>query len=411
MKFEDLELHPPLLKSLERMGYEELTPIQEQTFTHILAGRDMLATAETGSGKTSACGIPIIQNVDPHLNAIQALVIVPTRELALQYVEEITRIAHYLDISTFAVYGGFSMEVQKAKLQAGVHILVATTGRLIDLLNYGYVSLANVRTLILDEADEMLKLGFLEDIDFVFSCMLHEHQTLLFSATMPAEIKGLAHSYLKDPVSVELNVEQRAPQSLEHHFLFIKHPDKVGALLEYLEKGHVSQAIVFCNTRTKADKLYQQLNDRHAAVELIHGGLEQSKRSSIIRRFRKHQINIMVATDLAGRGLDFMNVTHIINFDFPQTPVVYTHRTGRAGRMGRDGVALTLVTHHELRSLRHLLDSNRIEPVWVGEKPERPSPRGDGRHPENHSRGGGRGRSSYRERPRSGETRTGPAPR
>ena len=201
------------------MGYEDLTPIQEETFSPILSGRDLLARAETGSGKTGACGIPLVQMIDPSLNAIQALILVPTRELALQYVEEIDRISSHTGVVPFAVFGGFSMEIQRAKLKDGVHILVATPGRLIDFLyNTTSIDLSSIRTLVLDEADEMLKMGFIEDVDFIMSCLIHEHQTLFFAATMPEEIDRLIRTYLKEPVRVELNKEQMAPQSLAHHF-------------------------------------------------------------------------------------------------------------------------------------------------------------------------------------------------
>ncbi len=192
-----------------------MTPIQEETLFPILSGRDLLARAETGSGKTAACGIPLVQMIDPSLNAIQALILVPTRELALQYVEEISKIARFTDVVPFAVFGGFSMEIQKGKLKDRVHILVATPGRLIDFLYHTTsIDLSCVRTLVLDEADEMLKMGFIEDIDFILSCMIHEHQTLFFAATMPEEINRLIRTYLKEPVRVELNKEQVAPQSL-----------------------------------------------------------------------------------------------------------------------------------------------------------------------------------------------------
>src|SRR4030066_451663 len=214
MKFSDLDLKPEILKALADMGYQDLNPIQEEAFSPILDGRDLLARAETGSGKTAACGIPLVQMIDPSLNAIQALILVPTRELALQYVEEIDEISRFTGVVAFAIFGGFSMEIQKAKLRDRVHILVATPGRLIDLLYHTKaIDLSCVRTLVLDEADEMLKMGFVEDIDLILSCLIHKHQTLFFAATMPEEINRLIKAYLKDPVRVELNKEQVAPES------------------------------------------------------------------------------------------------------------------------------------------------------------------------------------------------------
>ncbi|UCH07477.1 MAG: DEAD/DEAH box helicase, partial [Deltaproteobacteria bacterium] len=215
MKFSELDLRPEILKAVTNMGYQDLTPIQEKTISHVLNGRDLLARAETGSGKTAACGIPLVQMIDPSINAIQALILVPTRELALQYVGEIDKISRFTDIAPFAMFGGFSVDIQKAKLRDGVHILVATPGRLIDFLyRIRSIDLSGVRTLVVDEADEMLNMGFIEDIDFIMSCLIHEHQTLFFAATMPEEIDRLIKTYLKEPVRVELNKEQVSPQSL-----------------------------------------------------------------------------------------------------------------------------------------------------------------------------------------------------
>src|SRR4030067_1157305 len=306
MKFSDLDLKPEILKALTDMSYQDLTPIQEKVFSPILKGRDLLARAETGSGKTAACGIPLVQMIDPSLNAIQALILVPTRELALQYVEEIDNIAKHTGVAPFAIFGGFSMEIQKAKLRDRVHLLVAPPGRLIDFLyNTTAIDLSRVRTLVLDEADEMLKMGFIEDIDFILSCLIHEHQTLFFAATMPEEIDRLIRTYLKEPVRVELNKEQVAPQSLVHHFQYTGRRDRVNALIEYLKKEEISQAIIFCNSRHHGETLIKELEGKFKSIEYIHGGLAQSRRTSIFERFRRNEISFMVATDIAGRGLDF----------------------------------------------------------------------------------------------------------
>jgi ATP-dependent RNA helicase DeaD len=370
MKFSELDIHPQILKALTSMGYRDLTPIQELTFPHILAGKDLLATAETGSGKTSACGIPMVQRIDPALKAIQALILVPTRELALQYTEEIGRIAQYLKVVPFAVYGGFDMGVQRAKLQDVVHILVATPGRLIDFLYSGRISLSDVQTFVLDEADEMLKEGFLEDIEFVFSCLIHQHQTLLFSATMPADINRLADKYLNEPIRVRLNQQQIAPQSLSHRFQFVAQDARLSTLQGMMSGEAIKQAIVFCNSRLNAERLFHKLKDKHAKVEMVHGGMEQQKRSSVIRRLRNRQVRFMIATDLAGRGLDFTHVSHVINYDFPRSPITYTHRTGRAGRMGREGTAVTLVTHRDLGAVKRLITANGLSPAWIGGEPD-----------------------------------------
>ncbi len=370
MRFDELGLKPDILKSLSDLGWTDLTPIQEQTFKLVMSHRDMIATAETGSGKTAACAIPLIQRVDPNKKAVQALILVPTRELALQYVAEIAAIAKYTQVAPFAVYGGFSMETQTSKLTHGVQILVATPGRLIDLLYNTPLRLSEVETFVLDEADEMLKLGFLADVEFVFSCLVHEHQTMLFSATMPKEIKALAQRYLKDPAVVELNLDQVAPDTLEHYFMLVKPGHRLESLIQYLEQEDPKQAILFCNSRNSADKLYDRLRSKTDSVEIIHGGLEQSRRTSLFRRFRQMQIRYMVATDIAGRGLDFSHVTHVINYDFPRQLEAYTHRTGRTARMGREGKALTFIVQSELGKLKLLFRKNKIEPRWIGQEPQ-----------------------------------------
>jgi ATP-dependent RNA helicase DeaD len=370
MKFSELDLKPEILKALTDMGYQDLTPIQEKTFSPILSGRDLLARAETGSGKTAACGIPLVQMIDSSLNAIQALILVPTRELALQYVEEIDKISRLAAVVPFAIFGGFSMEIQKAKLRDRVHILVATPGRLIDFLYHTTsIDLSCVRTLVLDEADEMLKMGFIEDMDLIMSCLIHEHQTLFFAATMPEEIDRLIRVYLKEPVRMELNKEQVAPQSLVHHFRYTGQRDRLKALIEYLKKEKISQALIFCNSRHHGEKLIRELEGKFKSIGYIHGGLEQSKRTSIFERFRRNEITFMVATDIAGRGLDFSHISHVINYDYPCGLESYTNRTGRTGRMGRSGIAMTFVTDQELGDLKSLLKMNRIDPVWHGNIP------------------------------------------
>ena len=370
MKFTELDLKPKVLEGLKKIGYEELTPVQEHTFPHILSGRDMIAKAETGSGKTAACAVPLVQNVDESLNEIQSLILVPTRELALQYVSEISSIAKQTKIAPFAVYGGFSMDIQKSKLAHGVHILVATPGRLIDLLYHSRLSLSEVRTFVLDEADEMLNMGFITDIEFVISCLVHEHQTLLFSATMPKPIQKLAKKYLNNPITIELNTEQAAPQNLTHQFKQVNRGNHFETLVKYLEKEKPTQAIIFCNSRTNCEKLNDLLKKQKISAEVIHGGMDQSKRTSIFNRFKKKQIKLLVATDVASRGLDFSHASHVINYDFPRGEEAYTHRTGRTARMGREGTAVTFYNKSNLYDLKKLIAVNNIDPQWLGQAPD-----------------------------------------
>ncbi len=371
MKFTELPLKPEILRALKDLGYQDMTPIQEQTFQHIRDGRDIIAMAETGSGKTAACGVPMIQRIDPSLKAVQGLIMVPTRELALQYVSAITSIAKYTPIAPFAVYGGFAMDIQNMKLEHGVHILVATPGRLIDLLYNSPLRLNEVCMLVLDEADEMLNMGFISDVEFIISCLIHEHQTLLFSATMPKPIKELARKYLKDPAIVELNVDQVAPQSLKHHFMPVPLHNRFQVLCEYLAQARPRQAILFCNSRIGCEKLHQKMKTKYQdKVEMIHGGLEQSRRTSLFNNFRNQKIKYMIATNIASRGLDFTHVSHVINYDFPKGQEAYTHRTGRTARMGREGIAMTFYSRENLTDLATIIRRQNIQPVWEGEEPD-----------------------------------------
>lgn len=369
MKFTELNLKEGILKALTEMGYEDLTPVQEATFTRVLKGTDLMALAETGSGKTSACGIPLVQAVDLEQQGIQALVLVPTRELALQYVDEIDRIAKYCGVKPFAIFGGFSQDIQKAKLNDGVHILIATPGRLIDLIYNDIVSLSNIRTFVLDEADEMLDMGFIEDIQMIMSFMVHSHQTLMFSATMAKNVEKLARQCLDHPEKIELTNSKNSPQSLTHTFAYLQPHARVTRIRKLIEQKERGQIIIFVNAKHSGEKLSKALGDIKS-IDYIHGGLEQSVRSSIFGKFKTGKVDVLIATDVAGRGLDFAKVTHIINYEFPFNKESYTHRTGRAGRMGRIGTALTFVTPRDLGALKRLLEAAKLEPIWDGEAPD-----------------------------------------
>lgn len=369
MKFSELGLPSDILGALEKMGFEEMTPVQEAAYPIIAEGHDLCALAETGSGKTAACAIPLIQKVDSELNEIQGLVIVPTRELCIQYVTEMQHIARRTNIVPFAVYGGFDKDIDIAKLKHGVHILVATPGRLLDYLYSGVLSFKHVKCAILDEADELLKVGFLEDIEFILSCIIREHQTLLFSATMPEDIKKLAHDCLRDPRHISLITERKAPESIDHYFAYQHPKDKHAALVKYLKEEDVKQALIFCNARHVVDKMYDSIRKEFENVGYIHAGLSQDKRSSVFRQFKNMKIRYLLASDVAGRGLDFSHVSHVVNWNMPRGRESYTHRTGRTGRMGKRGKALTFVTKHELSDLQELITRNEISPCWIGKDP------------------------------------------
>lgn len=370
MKFEELGLSPEVMKSVAEMGYIDLTPIQEQTFSLVRDGRDLVALAETGSGKTSACGIPLSEVVDSQVAGIQALILVPTRELALQYVDELDLIGKHTGIESFAIYGGFSMDIQKAKLTQGVHILVATPGRLIDHLYNSTLTLEQVKTVVLDEADEMLRMGFVDDVNFILSCIMSEHQTLLFSATMAPEVEKLANSFLKNPARIELNKEEVSPQSITHRFRFLPEKERLPALKQYFKIENPRQAIIFCNSRRNGELLFRKLKGMVKSLEYISGGMDQSKRTSIFDRFKQGNIQVMIATDVAGRGLDFSKVSHIFNYDFPGGSENYVHRTGRTGRMGREGVAISFVTGRDLFAVKRLFKEKGIQADWDGKVPD-----------------------------------------
>ncbi|MGW8288206.1 MAG: DEAD/DEAH box helicase [Desulfobulbales bacterium] len=369
MKFDELGLSPEILTAVTSMGFTELTPIQKQTYELIRQGHDLMALAETGSGKTSACGIPLADMVDREINDIQALILVPTRELALQYVDELALICNSAGISAFAIYGGFPMNIQKAKLAQGVQILVATPGRLIDHLYNSTLTLEQVRYVVLDEADEMLKMGFIEDVKFILSCIMNRHQTLLFSATMADDVNKLANTFLKNPVRIELNKEDVSPQSIIHRFRFLSEKNRLQSLKHYFEKEKPHQAIIFCNSKRNGAILYSRLKEVVKSIEYIHGGLDQPTRTSIFNRFKQGKIRVMIATDVAGRGLDFSHVSHIFNYNFPDAPESYVHRTGRTGRMGREGTAISLVTGRDLIAVKRLFSEKGIQAVWDGMVP------------------------------------------
>ncbi len=367
LKFSEFDIPENIMKGIDALGYTEMTPVQSETFPHIAKGTDLIVVAETGSGKTAACAVPLVKHADNNIDAIQGLVIVPTRELAVQYVDTIGDIAKYTDIKSFSVYGGFDIKIQKAKLTHGVHILVATPGRLIDLLYNSELSLSKVNTLILDEADEMMNMGFIDDIEFIMSCLIHEHQTLLFSATMPEDIRKLSKKYLNNPNELHLNKDQVAPQSLAHCFTQCGFRNRLTKVKEYLAKQNPAQAILFCNSRNGANQLFKDLKSIHKEdIDIIHGGMEQQKRTSLFNRFRKGKLKLVVATDVASRGLDFSHVTHVINFDFPSSLEAYTHRTGRTARMGRKGTALTYFSQGNLHELQAIIKKINIKPIWEG---------------------------------------------
>lgn len=367
--FSDYKLEPSILQSLERMQYKEPSQIQAETLPLILDGKDVIALAQTGSGKTAACAIPICQRVNVASQDIQALIIVPTRELALQYATETQKIGVDKGVKAFAVFGGEDASMQQSKLKHGVHVLVATPGRLIDFIYSRQIDLSKVETLILDEADEMLSMGFYDDLEFIIQCLIHTHQTLLFSATMPQQIRKIAKQHMKDPVEVILTRDQRSPDTIDHRFVYCHHENKGNTLCRLIEELNPKQAIVFCRSRDEVERVCRGLKQRFSGVDYLHAGLSQDVRTIITGKFRTGKVRLLVATDVAARGLDFSGISHVFIYHLADDPDIYVHRSGRTGRYEKQGMVVTLVTQRELRALKGVLDHIKKSVHWLGDPP------------------------------------------
>lgn len=367
--FEEMGLEPSILKSLEKMQFKQPSQIQSHAIPLILQGQDLIALAKTGSGKTAACAIPICQRVKTESSDIQALIIVPTRELAMQYATETQKIGHDKKVKAFAIFGGENAALQQSKLRDGVHVLVATPGRLIDFIYSRQIDLTHVDTLILDEADEMLSMGFYEDLEFIINCLVHDHQTLLFSATMQEDVKKLARKHMKEPKEIFLLTDQVSPETIEHRFLYCHYDQRDNALIKLFEEQKPKQSIIFCHSRIQCEKVCRTLQRNIPQVDLLHAGLSQDLRSIITSKFRNGKIRYLVATDVAARGLDFSNVTHVFIYQLSDNPDIYVHRSGRTGRQERAGIVITLVTDRELHALKRVLHHIKRKPIWVGDPP------------------------------------------
>lgn len=367
--FEEFGLDPAILAALEKMNFKEASPVQAEAIPLILQNRDLIALSQTGSGKTAACAIPICHLVDTHSRHVQALIVVPTRELALQYATETQKIGHDKGVKAFAIYGGEDASMQQSKLKHGVQVLVATPGRLIDFIYSRQIDLTHVKTLILDEADEMLSMGFYDDLEFVIQCLVQDHQTLLFSATMPKEISAIARKHMKDPLEIKLTTQNAAPKSIEHQFLYCHHLDREKALIDLVDSLDPLQSLIFCHSRFECEKVCKSMQKHFDGVDFLHAGLGQDMRSTITNKFRTGKIHFLVATDVASRGLDFSRVSHVFIYHLGDDPDVYVHRSGRTGRFDKAGVVVTLVTDRELNTLQRVLSLIGREPIWIGPPP------------------------------------------
>ena len=349
--FADLGLSESTLEALEDVGYEKPSPIQEQAIPPMLEGRDVIGQAQTGSGKTAAFGLPMVEQVDPTVSEVQALVLTPTRELCIQVTQAIRTYGQRQGADVVAVFGGAPIRTQQSQLREGGHVVVGTVGRVMDLMGRGSLVLNDCRFVVLDEADEMLDLGFLEDVERILSATPNSRQTALFSATMPPPIRKLADRYLYDPVHIKVKSPTLTVESVEQFQLDVKAPDKADKLVDVLRAEQPDQAIVFVRTKIRCDQLYRKLRDRGMNVRALHGDMSQGSRDGVMLAFKGGRVPILVATDVAARGLDISTVTHVINFDVPVSPDVYVHRIGRTGRVGRKGRAITFVEPKQQREL------------------------------------------------------------
>lgn len=351
-KFSELNISESTQNALQRMGFEEATPIQEGTITFGMEGRDVIGQAQTGTGKTAAFGIPIIEKIDVRNPAVQALIIAPTRELAIQVSEEIYKVGYGKRARVLSVYGGQEIGRQIRALRNNPQIVVGTPGRILDHINRKTLKLDNVETLVLDEADEMLNMGFIEDINTILASVPDERQTLLFSATMPAPIRKIAETFMKNPEIVKIKSKEMTVENIDQYFVKAHEREKFDILSRLLNVHQPELAIVFGRTKRRVDELAHALSIRGYLAEGIHGDLTQAKRMSVLRQFKENKIDVLVATDVAARGLDISGVTHVYNFDIPQDPESYVHRIGRTGRAGKSGMAVTFVTPREMGYLR-----------------------------------------------------------
>ncbi|WP_304981138.1 DEAD/DEAH box helicase [Alkalihalobacillus sp. AL-G] len=366
--FKDLGIQTRTLKAISEMGFEEPTPIQKDAIPAALEGKDLIGQAQTGTGKTAAFGIPMIENIDKESGKIQALIVTPTRELAIQVAEEMNRIGHHKRIRTLPIYGGQQIHLQIKALKKRPEILVGTPGRLLDHLKRKTIRLNDLKTVVLDEADEMLNMGFIDDIKEILGQIPSEHQTMLFSATMPRAIKSLADQFMKqERVIVQVKASEMTVQKIDQRYIKMHEKEKFDVLCRLLDIQAPELAIVFGRTKKRVDEVADALIKRGYSADGIHGDLTQQKRDRVMKKFKAGRIDILVATDVAARGIDISGVSHVYNFDIPQDPESYVHRIGRTGRAGKSGMALTFMTAREFDHLKTIekITKRRMEKMEV----------------------------------------------
>jgi ATP-dependent RNA helicase RhlE len=426
MKFSDMGLHPRVLDALVPLGYERPTPIQAQAIPHVLKGRDVMGIAQTGTGKTAAFSLPIVHHLANNLMHGRAvprvLVLTPTRELAAQIDDNVKAYAKNVKVRTALIFGGVSQHQQVAQIRKGADVLVATPGRLLDLCNQGLLSLEWIEFLVLDEADTMLDMGFIHDIRRVIAMLPEKRQSLFFSATMPESIVKLSQSILTDPVRVEVARVSSAAETVDQRMMFVSQEDKRELLVHLLGQDDVETALVFTRTKYGADKVVRYLKKNNIRGEAIHGNKTQPQRDKAMNAFRNGNIKVLVATDIAARGIDVEGVSHVINFEIPNISETYVHRIGRTGRAGREGMAISMVNEADERN--HMRDILKLikrdvplitdhpwhldmPAVVVDMKPVKPAQHegkaSHGNNPSGSSRGGNRNKSRRRGPRRDGQ--------
>ncbi len=349
--FEDLPLGLEVIRAIEELEFRNLFPIQAEAIAPLLEGKDVIGQAKTGTGKTAAFGIPMVERLNPKINEVQGLVLAPTRELAIQVAEHIDRLSKYSALKVLPIYGGVPIQRQIHALENGVHIVVGTPGRTIDHLKRRTLNLDSVKIVVLDEADRMLDMGFIDDIEYILSKVPVDRQTSLFSATIDQSVMDVCNRYMKNPERILVSKDEIALTQINQYYTIVNPRSKFEILCNILDENHIERAIVFCRTRKYTSLLADRLRFRGYDAEPLHAGFTQPQRDFVMDLFRKRKLKLLVATDVAARGLDIQGITHIINYDIPLDALVYFHRIGRTARMGREGTAITLVSYGETAEL------------------------------------------------------------
>jgi len=352
--FEDLALSPEVMKGIEELGFRNLFPIQAQAITPLLEGKDVIGQAQTGTGKTAAFGVPMVERLNPRIKCVQGLVLAPTRELAVQVADHISRFGKFAGFKVLAIYGGESIQKQIYELNRGVQIVVGTPGRIIDHLKRGTLNLASVEIVVLDEADRMLDMGFLDDVEYILSKVSRNRQTSLFSATIDQTVMNLCHRYMKNPEKILVSKDEITLTQINQYYMIVNPANKLEILYNVLDQNHIERAIIFCKTREGTSMLASKLRARGHDARPLHAGFTQSQRDEVVNSFRNGKLKLLIATDVAARGLDIQGITHIINYDLPLDALVYFHRIGRTARTGLEGTAITLVGYGEITELENI---------------------------------------------------------